>query len=316
MEDTSRLKCLCSVLGLDSKKILQDQVDGSVDNIDNWVEDGLSDKITNCLASAVHELSKIKSERFIQLKEMASRMVLYWSVLSTHLQENCDFLSILHYAEVEAEAKITEYHALSVDSIQAVEKELGRLEKQMDDLISKKKSKLDQIFQRTHLKPTSVGTGFSDSYTAFEQLKLEISKAKTLSSIRNDMVTRIELLQSVNEEIAWSLNSNFSTEIDVSKIANKMEEIWISRQQEDHNGLLGIGSRGRDDPIDLDVEAVDITQLAIPRKRRTKMEIVQPLPPPPPLQVMSDGDDSMASGGNCSDPNDPGYDPGDSNESG
>ena len=53
----------------------------------------------------------------------------------------------------------------------------------------------------------------SDSYAAFEQVKLEISKPKALSSQRRYIVTRIELLQSANEEIAWYLNSNISTEV-------------------------------------------------------------------------------------------------------
>ena len=85
--------------------------------------------------------------------------------------------------------------------------------------------------------------------------------------------------------------------------------------EDDYNGLVGIGSRDRDNPIELEVEAVDMSQLAIPRKPRTKRMPRLP-PPPPPLRVMSDGDESMASDGNGSDPNDPEYDTGDSSESG
>ena len=61
------------------------------------------------------------------------------------------------------------------------------------------------------MKPLFAGP--SDSYAAFEQVKLEISKPKALSSQRRYIVTRTELLQSANEEIAWYLNSNISTEV-------------------------------------------------------------------------------------------------------
>ncbi|CAN6341240.1 unnamed protein product [Urochloa humidicola] len=214
----------------------------------------------------------------------------------------------------------------------------------MTDLISKKKSKLDQIFQSTHLKSTSADSEASDRYTAFEQVKLQISEAKTLSSQREDIVTRVEFLRNVNEEIAWYINSNVLTEdqrvararilvklfpkmlrdlkdkaniwmlkegaafhfdgVDVSEMANNMEEVY--------KGLLGIGARDRDSPTDLEVEGVDrLYGLTIPRKPRTQMENVAPQ-----LQDMSDGDDSMPSDGSRSDPNDPPYSPNDSNESG
>lgn len=51
---------------------------------------------------------------------MTSEIVSYWSILYTTLEEKHDFVSLLHYAEVDSEAEITENYAFSVDSIKIV----------------------------------------------------------------------------------------------------------------------------------------------------------------------------------------------------
>lgn len=67
MKDTSRLKMLCDVLRLDLKTILLNEVDGSIDSIDTWIEDGLSLESAHRLALAVQKLSESKHEKFMQV---------------------------------------------------------------------------------------------------------------------------------------------------------------------------------------------------------------------------------------------------------
>lgn len=99
-------------------------------------------------------------------------MISYWSILSVPVEEKVNFMPLLQYAKAQRRFhENCKYMNLSclkphiLNNISntfvffQVENECNRLEKLMSDSILRKKSKLDLIYQRTHLESPCAGQG-------------------------------------------------------------------------------------------------------------------------------------------------------------
>ncbi|OQU77968.1 hypothetical protein SORBI_3009G132400 [Sorghum bicolor] len=149
-----------------------------------------------------------RTERFVQLKKLAGSVISYWSIVSVSVEEKLNFMPLLLYAKSESVDEIPEHIAVSQDFLETAENESIRLEKIVAEMIVRKKSKLDQIYQRSHLESPFAGQGPSDTSVAFELVKEQITIAKAVSMKRQDIVTRMEMLDNACHEIQWYLNAN------------------------------------------------------------------------------------------------------------
>ncbi|CAL4901591.1 unnamed protein product [Urochloa decumbens] len=203
MADLSKIRDLCDVLGFNLLQKIRAEVDRSVKDINSWLASDLKDETADRLNEYVETLSRIKFDTFSDLKRRALAILSYWDVLHVPFDAKKEFTSLLYYVSVDSEAEITQANALSLEFIKKVEKEYDRLREQLNVVVLKKKSKLEQILKTAHLASSFNDKGIYDPVAALEDINIQISQAKASASKRASIVTKVEFIQHANGEVQW-----------------------------------------------------------------------------------------------------------------
>ncbi|KAK1287397.1 65-kDa microtubule-associated protein 6 [Acorus calamus] len=215
LECVNEVHSLCGVLGLDFGKTvsevhpsLQETGIGQSTNISNTTLEGLS--------LVVMKLKAEKRCRTQKLKDTVTSLFELWSLMDTPEKERrCSekIASVLGSPEQE----IIHPGVLSLDIIEQVEAEVGRLTKlkasRMKELVLKRRSELEEICRRAHIEPDSstapeksnalIDSGLVDPSELLSQIESQITSAKDESVSRKEIMDRVEKWLASCEEENW-----------------------------------------------------------------------------------------------------------------
>ncbi|XP_042443348.1 65-kDa microtubule-associated protein 3-like [Zingiber officinale] len=207
MDRLSTLNSLCSVLGADVKETLR-SIDPSF--YESEASKSVSNVTMEMLALTIGRLRETKLERMQKVQDLASTMLELWNLMDTPIEEQRRFHNVTRNIAA-SEEEITEAKSLSEDFLSSVEAEVSRLEQlkasKMKELISKKRTELEELRLRAHLvidsELSAIESGAMDSCSVLEQIKERITAAKEEAFSRKDILERVEKWSTACEEEAW-----------------------------------------------------------------------------------------------------------------
>ncbi|KAF5480297.1 hypothetical protein F2P56_001059 [Juglans regia] len=212
-EHVSTVNSLCSVLGVDSKKIVTEVHPSLGDSVGSK---NISNNTIDQLAAAIRKLREVKLQRMQRLQDLASTMLELWNLMDTPIEEQQMFQTVTCNIAA-SEHEITEPNTLSVDFINYVEAEVSRLEElkssKMKELVLKKRSELEEFCRKTHMVPEvdstmddaieAIESGVVDPACVLEQIELQIAKVKEEAFSRKEILEKIEKWLAACDEESW-----------------------------------------------------------------------------------------------------------------
>ncbi|XP_018817914.1 65-kDa microtubule-associated protein 3-like [Juglans regia] len=212
-EHVCALNSLCSVLGVDSKKILT-EVHPSLR--DSERSKNISNGTIEQLAAAIQKLREVKLQRMQRLQDLATTMLELWNLMDTPMEEQQMFQNVTCNIAA-SEHEITEPNSLSMDFINHVEAEVSRLEEfkssKMKELVLKKRSELEEFCRKTHMVPEvdstmedvidAIESGVVDPACLLEQIELQIANVKEEAFSRKELLEKVEKWLAACDEESW-----------------------------------------------------------------------------------------------------------------
>ncbi|KAK7391785.1 hypothetical protein VNO78_20206 [Psophocarpus tetragonolobus] len=207
------LNSLCLVLGLDFKQTING-IHPSL--VDSEGSKSVSNDTIQKLAVAIQGLREVKLQRMQKLQDLATTMLELWNLMDTPIEEQQMFQNVTCNIAA-SEHEVTEPNTLSVEFINLVETEVGRLEElkssKMKELVLKKRTELEDICRKTHLIPEidnavenavdAIESGSVDPACVLEQIELQISQVKEEAFSRKEILEKVEKWLAACDEESW-----------------------------------------------------------------------------------------------------------------
>uniref|UniRef100_M1CVV0 PLE n=1 Tax=Solanum tuberosum TaxID=4113 RepID=M1CVV0_SOLTU len=157
LDSVNEVHTLCGVLGLDFGETVSN-VHPSLHETSMGQYTNISDSTLEGLDQAILKLKTERKVRYQKLKDVAGSLFELWKLMDTTREERRKLSRIISFLDI-SESKVVEPGALTLEVIQQVSAEVGRLTKlkasRMKELVMKRRAELEDLCCKTHIQPDS-----------------------------------------------------------------------------------------------------------------------------------------------------------------
>ncbi|XP_015073721.1 65-kDa microtubule-associated protein 6 [Solanum pennellii] len=215
LDSVNEVHTLCGVLGLDFGETVSN-VHPSLHETSMGQYTNISDSTLEGLDQAILKLKTERKVRYQKLKDVAGSLFELWKLMDTTREERCKLSRIISFLDI-SESKVVEPGALTLEVIQQVSAEVGRLTKlkasRMKELVMKRRAELEDLCCRTHIQPDSstaadkssamIDSGLVDPCELLANIEAQINKVKDEALSRKEIMDKIERWLSSCDEENW-----------------------------------------------------------------------------------------------------------------
>ncbi|GMH15139.1 hypothetical protein Nepgr_016980 [Nepenthes gracilis] len=191
-------------------------VDPSLPGSDPEQPTNISNRTLRGLEQAIVKSKEERKAQFQKLKDIVTSLSELWNLMDTSEDERSCFSRIVSILG-RLENEITEPGLLSMDVVDQVSTEVERLKKlrasKMKELVTKKRSELEEICRLTHIEPDTstaaeksnalIDSGLVGASELLANIEAQIVKAKEETLSRKEIMDSIDRWLSVCEEDNW-----------------------------------------------------------------------------------------------------------------
>ncbi|XP_004236913.1 65-kDa microtubule-associated protein 6 [Solanum lycopersicum] len=215
LDSVNEVHTLCGVLGLDFGETVSN-VHPSLHETSMGQYTNISDSTLEGLDQAILKLKTERKVRYQKLKDVAGSLFELWKLMDTTREERRKLSRIISFLDI-SESKVVEPGALTLEVIQQVSAEVGRLTKlkasRMKELVMKRRAELEDLCCRTHIQPDSstaadkssamIDSGLVDPCELLANIEAQINKVKDEALSRKEIMDKIERWLSSCDEENW-----------------------------------------------------------------------------------------------------------------
>ncbi|KAH0756948.1 hypothetical protein KY290_020441 [Solanum tuberosum] len=215
LDSVNEVHTLCGVLGLDFGETVSN-VHPSLHETGLGQYTNISDSTLEGLDQAILKLKTERKVRYQKLKDVAGSLFELWKLMDTTREERRKLSRIISFLDI-SESKIVEPGALTLEVIQQVSAEVGRLTKlkasRMKELVMKRRAELEDLCCKTHIQPDSstaadkssamIDSGLVDPCELLANIEAQINKVKDEALSRKEIMDKIERWLSSCDEENW-----------------------------------------------------------------------------------------------------------------
>lgn len=202
-----RIQCLCPVLGIDFSKELS-RIHPSLQNSDSGKPIDISNSTIDGVEGLVVGLESEKKSRLSKLRDTMTSLWELWEIMDSSEAERGRFGRVLLIVGTP-DNEIVDRRSLSLDILENTRMEFERLSKlkssRMKELVSRKRTELEEICKETHIIPTQPNTEDhgTEPTKVLANIDAEIFKAKQQLKGRKDIIDRMRKWVAACEEEEW-----------------------------------------------------------------------------------------------------------------
>ncbi|KAH0692255.1 hypothetical protein KY285_019352 [Solanum tuberosum] len=215
LDSVNEVHTLCGVLGLDFGETVSN-VHPSLHETSLGQYTNISDSTLEGLDQAILKLKTERKVRYQKLKDVAGSLFELWKLMDTTREERRKLSRIISFLDI-SESKVVEPGALTLEVIQQVSAEVGRLTKlkasRMKELVMKRRAELEDLCCKTHIQPDSstaadkssamIDSGLVDPCELLANIEAQINKVKDEALSRKEIMDKIERWLSSCDEENW-----------------------------------------------------------------------------------------------------------------
>uniref|UniRef100_A0A0V0IVC2 Putative 65-kDa microtubule-associated protein 6-like n=1 Tax=Solanum chacoense TaxID=4108 RepID=A0A0V0IVC2_SOLCH len=215
LDSVNEVHTLCGVLGLDFGETVSN-VHPSLHETSLGQYTNISDSTLEGLDQAILKLKTEREVRYQKLKDVAGSLFELWKLMDTTREERRKLSRIISFLDI-SESKVVEPGALTLEVIQQVSAEVGRLTKlkasRMKELVMKRRAELEDLCCKTHIQPDSstaadkssamIDSGLVDPCELLANIEAQINKVKDEALSRKEIMDKIERWLSSCDEENW-----------------------------------------------------------------------------------------------------------------
>ncbi|KAH0684502.1 hypothetical protein KY289_022254 [Solanum tuberosum] len=215
LDSVNEVHTLCGVLGLDFGETVSN-VHPSLHETSLGQYTNISDSTLEGLDQAIVKLKTERKVRYQKLKDVAGSLFELWKLMDTTREERRKLSRIISFLDI-SESKVVEPGALTLEVIQQVSAEVGRLTKlkasRMKELVMKRRAELEDLCCKTHIQPDSstaadkssamIDSGLVDPCELLANIEAQINKVKDEALSRKEIMDKIERWLSSCDEENW-----------------------------------------------------------------------------------------------------------------
>ncbi|KAH0681033.1 hypothetical protein KY284_022118 [Solanum tuberosum] len=215
LDSVNEVHTLCGVLGLDFGETVSN-VHPSLHETSLGQYTNISDSTLEGLDQAILKLKTERKVRYQKLKDVAGSLFELWKLMDTTREERRKLSRIISFLDI-SESKVVESGALTLEVIQQVSAEVGRLTKlkasRMKELVMKRRAELEDLCCKTHIQPDSstaadkssamIDSGLVDPCELLANIEAQINKVKDEALSRKEIMDKIERWLSSCDEENW-----------------------------------------------------------------------------------------------------------------
>uniref|UniRef100_M1CVU9 PLE n=2 Tax=Solanum tuberosum TaxID=4113 RepID=M1CVU9_SOLTU len=215
LDSVNEVHTLCGVLGLDFGETVSN-VHPSLHETSMGQYTNISDSTLEGLDQAILKLKTERKVRYQKLKDVAGSLFELWKLMDTTREERRKLSRIISFLDI-SESKVVEPGALTLEVIQQVSAEVGRLTKlkasRMKELVMKRRAELEDLCCKTHIQPDSstaadkssamIDSGLVDPCELLANIEAQINKVKDEALSRKEIMDKIERWLSSCDEENW-----------------------------------------------------------------------------------------------------------------
>ncbi|KAL3370054.1 hypothetical protein AABB24_007207 [Solanum stoloniferum] len=215
LDSVNEVHTLCGVLGLDFGETVSN-VHPSLHETSLGQYTNISDSTLEGLDQAILKLKTERKVRYQKLKDVAGSLFELWKLMDTTREERRKLSRIISFLDI-SESKVVEPGALTLEVIQQVSAEVGRLTKlkasRMKELVMKRRAELEDLCCKTHIQPDSstaadkssamINSGLVDPCELLANIEAQINKVKDEALSRKEIMDKIERWLSSCDEENW-----------------------------------------------------------------------------------------------------------------
>ncbi|KAK4720605.1 hypothetical protein R3W88_010838 [Solanum pinnatisectum] len=215
LDSVNEVHTLCGVLGLDFGETVSN-VHPSLHETCLGQYTNISDSTLEGLDQAILKLKTERKVRYQKLKDVAGSLFELWKLMDTTREERRKLSRIISFLDI-SESKVVEPSALTLEVIQQVSAEVGRLTKlkasRMKELVMKRRAELEDLCCKTHIQPDSstaadkssamIDSGLVDPCELLANIEAQINKVKDEALGRKEIMDKIERWLSSCDEENW-----------------------------------------------------------------------------------------------------------------
>ncbi|OIW01884.1 hypothetical protein TanjilG_31066 [Lupinus angustifolius] len=215
LQCVNEVHSLCGVLGLDFGQTVGD-VHPSLHGTQVEQSTNISNSTLESLERTILKLKTERKARIQKLRDVVVELFELWNLMDSSKEERNSFLRITSILG-SSESEITERGVLSTAIIEKASEEVERLSKlkasRMKELVSKRRSELEEICRLTHMEPDTstaaekatalIDSGLVDPSELLANIEAQIVKAKDDALSRKEITDRIDKWLFACEEENW-----------------------------------------------------------------------------------------------------------------
>ncbi|KAG5608501.1 hypothetical protein H5410_019782 [Solanum commersonii] len=223
LDSVNEVHTLCGVLGLDFGETVSN-VHPSLHETSLGQYTNISDSTLEGLDQAILKLKTERKVRYQKLKDVAGSLFELWKLMDTMREERRKLSRIISFLDI-SESKVVEPGALTLEVIQQVSAEVGRLTKlkasRMKELVMKRRAELEDLCCKTHIQPDSstaadkssamIDSGLVDPCELLANIEAQINKVKDEALSRKEIMDKIERWLSSCDEENWLEDYNLAS---------------------------------------------------------------------------------------------------------
>eukprot|EP00250_Pteridium_aquilinum_P008352 c17878_g1_i1 orf=469-2196(+) len=206
---------LCSVLSMDSMKIVSDVHPSLIKSADSLPK-SISDETLDGLKLTVQSLQHERKKRLHKIQDLGTSLFELWNLMDTPHEERRPFRVITNIVGAK-ENEVSGTGVLSLDRICQAEEEVQRLDtlkvSKMKELVMKKQAELEDVYMEAHMEldPDAsqeqilavIDSGLFDASKILATMDEKINAAKQKANSRREILEKIEKWISACEEESW-----------------------------------------------------------------------------------------------------------------
>ncbi|KAL3338690.1 hypothetical protein AABB24_027689 [Solanum stoloniferum] len=215
LDSVNEVHTLCGVIGLHFGETVSN-VHPSLHETSLGQYTNISDSTLEGLDQAILKLKTERKVRYQKLKDVAGSLFELWKLMDTTREERRKLSRIISFLDI-SESKVVEPGALTLEVIQQVSAEVGRLTKlkasRMKELVMKRRAELEDLCCKTHIQPDSstaadkssamIDSGLVDPCELLANIEAQINKVKDEALSRKEIMDKIERWLSSCDEENW-----------------------------------------------------------------------------------------------------------------
>ncbi|KAG8391074.1 hypothetical protein BUALT_Bualt01G0150000 [Buddleja alternifolia] len=206
---------LSTIMSLDFKKIMTEIHPSFVDTATGQSKSICYGTLAR-LTSEMNSLKQKKQQRLLKVQDLGRTLIELWNLMDMPNEEQTRFNHAIHLITSTAD-EIRSPGCLSDDVIEQAELEVERLNvlkvSKMKELIFKRQSELEEIYQGVHMDVDSekarqilislIESGSVDHSDLLSSMDDQIVKAKEQAQSRKDILDKVEKWRHASEEEKW-----------------------------------------------------------------------------------------------------------------